>query len=150
MSNRYGHGFFCWHLARGPGSTGTGWNVGSSIWIWRKTYFLWGWWSTKGCPEGLWSLLLWRYLQLIWMLSSAVYCREPTLSECWTRWCPEVPFNPKDWDSLIILYLVCLLLLIRFCGLIECVNTDACSTLLAVGKLQRNSSSIANPCLCIL
>jgi len=34
-----------------------------------------------GCPERLWSLLLWKYSKLIWMLSSTTYCREPALAQ---------------------------------------------------------------------
>ena len=44
----------------------------SSIWTWGRTSSLWGWWSTgTGCPEGLWSLLLWRYSSPAWMRSCA-------------------------------------------------------------------------------
>ena len=56
-----GPGSFQWCPVTGQGAMGTNCNTGSSIWIWGRTSLLWGWQSTgTGCPERLWSLLLWR------------------------------------------------------------------------------------------
>jgi len=60
---------FWWCPATGQGGTGTNWSTGSSIEAWGKISLLWGWQSTwTSCPEGLWSLLLWRYSKSTWML----------------------------------------------------------------------------------
>ena len=49
--------------ATGQGAMGTNW----SSWRWGRTSSLWGWRSPgPGCPEGLWSLLLWRYSNPAW------------------------------------------------------------------------------------
>lgn len=43
----------------------------------RKPPLLWEWQSTgTGCLERLCSLLLWRHLKCVWMLSCASYCRD--------------------------------------------------------------------------
>ena len=56
----------------------TNWSRGSSIWTWGRTSSLWGWRSTGiGCPEGLWSLLLWRYSNPAWTQSSSTFYRWP-------------------------------------------------------------------------
>jgi len=40
---------------------GTNRIIRSSIWTQRRFSLFWGWQSTgTGCPEGLWSLLIWR------------------------------------------------------------------------------------------
>lgn len=36
--------------------------------------------TETGCPEGLWSLLLWLYSEHTWMLACSTYCREPALA----------------------------------------------------------------------
>ena len=60
---------------------GTNWGTGSSVWTWGRTSSLWGWRSTgPGCPEGLWSLLLWRYSRPTWTRSCAAGCRWPCFS----------------------------------------------------------------------
>ena len=62
----------------GQGAAGTNWSTGSSIWTWGRTCLFWGWWITgTGCPEGLWSLLLWRYSKPTWTWSRAACCRWP-------------------------------------------------------------------------
>ena len=70
---RIGPDFFQWWPATGQGAMGTNW---SSIWTRGRTSSLWGWHSTgTGCPERLWSLLLWRYSRLTWRRSCAACCR---------------------------------------------------------------------------
>ena len=69
---------FQWCQATGQGAMGTKWSTGSSIWTWGRTSSLWGWQSTgTGCPERLWSLLLWRYSKLAWTRSCSACCRWP-------------------------------------------------------------------------
>ena len=41
---------------------------------------------TKGCPERLWRLLLWRYSRPVWMSTCATYCRATALAGDWNRW----------------------------------------------------------------
>jgi len=91
---RMGPDSFQWCPATGQGATGTNWSIGSSSWTWR-TSSLWGWRSTgTGCPQGLWSLLLWRYSKPTWTRSCAACCRWPCFGRgVWTRWSPEVPSN---------------------------------------------------------
>ena len=67
---------FQWCPATGQGATGTNWSTGSSVWTWGRTSSLWGWRST-GCPERLWSLLLWRYSKPTWTWSCAAWSRWP-------------------------------------------------------------------------
>lgn len=56
-------------------------NRGSSIQTCGRISLQSGWWSIgTGCSERLWSLFLWRYSRPDWMLTSATYCREPTLA----------------------------------------------------------------------
>jgi len=38
-----------------------------------------------GCPERLWSLLLWKYLRPIWLPICATYCKVPALAGGWTQ-----------------------------------------------------------------
>jgi len=72
---------------------GTNWNISTSIW--GETTLLWGWGSTgTGWPERLWILFLWRHSKPVWVLSFANYRRKHALEWGWTRWSPEVPFNP--------------------------------------------------------
>ena len=53
-------------------AAGSKWSIGSSIWTWGRTSLVWGWQSTgTGCPEGLWSLLRWRYSKPTWTRSCA-------------------------------------------------------------------------------
>jgi len=67
------------------GARGTNWSIGSSNWKWGRWHdklnmssLLWGWQSTgTSCPEGLWSLLLWRYSEPTWTQSSAACFRWP-------------------------------------------------------------------------
>ena len=69
---------FCKSPATGQGAMGTNWSIESSVWTWGRTSCLWGWWSTgTGCPERLWSLLLWRYSRPAWTRSCAACCRWP-------------------------------------------------------------------------
>ena len=69
---------FQWCPETGQGVMGTNWSSGSSSWTGGRTSSLWGWWSTgTGCPEGLWSLLLWRYSRPTWTRSCAACCRWP-------------------------------------------------------------------------
>lgn len=43
---------------------------GMFLWMQGKPSLLWGWRSTRtGCPERVWSLLLWKYLKPVWMLT---------------------------------------------------------------------------------
>ena len=73
--------FFQWCPATGQGAMGTDWSSGSSVWTWGRTSSLWGWWSPgTGCPERLWSLLLWRYSRPAWTTSCAACCRWPCFS----------------------------------------------------------------------
>jgi len=69
-----------WCPAPGQGATGTNWSRGSSSWTRGRTS-LWGWQSPgPGCPEGLWSLLLWRYSRPGWTRCCAACCRWPCSS----------------------------------------------------------------------
>ena len=69
---------FQWCPVTAQGATGTNWSTESSIWTWGRTSLLWGWWSTAiGCPEGLWSLLLWRYSKPTRTRSCATCSRWP-------------------------------------------------------------------------
>ena len=87
-----GRDSYKWCPATGQGVMDTNWNMGSSIQTRGWISLLWGWQSTgTGSPEGLWSLLLWRYSKPIWMLSHETYCRHPAVAGDWTGWCPEVP-----------------------------------------------------------
>ena len=62
---------------------------------WGRIYFQWGWQSTgSGCPERLWSLLLWKYSRPIWTSTFATYCGEPALAGGWTWWSPEALYIP--------------------------------------------------------
>ena len=62
--------------ATGQGAMGTNWSTASSSWTWGRNSSLWGWQSTgTGCPEGLWSLLLWRYSKPTWTRSCAACSR---------------------------------------------------------------------------
>ena len=64
---RTGPDSFQWCPVTGQGATGTNWSRGSSSWTGGRTSSLWGWRSPgPGCPEGLWSLLLWRYSSPAW------------------------------------------------------------------------------------
>ena len=97
---------------REQGSMGTNWNTGSSIQTWGRTSLLWGWQSTgTGCPERLWSLLLWRYSRPTWTPTCATCCSKPALAGGWTWWSPEVPSNPCNsvilWKPGWRLYNVC-------------------------------------------
>ena len=94
---RMGPDSFQWCPVTGQEATGTNWSMRSSVWTWGRTSSLWGWRSTgTGCPEGLWSLLLWRYSRPGWTLSCAACSRWPCFSRGgWTRWSSEVPSNPE-------------------------------------------------------
>jgi len=85
---------------------GTNWNIGSSVWTWWKFLLLWGWQSTEtGCSQELWSLLLQRYSKPTWTPSCATCSKWPCFSRGgWTRWCPEVLFNP--YHSVILWLLI--------------------------------------------
>ena len=72
---------FQWCPVTGQGAMGTNWSIGSSVWTWGRTSFLWGWRSTGiGCPGRLWSLLLWRYSRPAWTRSCAACCRRSCFS----------------------------------------------------------------------
>jgi len=73
---RMGPNSFQWCPATEQGAMGTNWSIGSSVWTWGRTSSLWGWRSTgTGCPERLWSFLLWRYSRPAWTRSCAACCR---------------------------------------------------------------------------
>ena len=75
---RMGPDFFQWCLVTGQGATN--WSIGSSSCTWGRISLLRGWRSTgTGCPERLWSLLLWRYSKPALTRSCAAYCRWPCI-----------------------------------------------------------------------
>ena len=75
---RMGTDPFQWCPVTGQGAMGTNWIIGSTVWTWGRTSLLWGWQSTgTGCPEGMWSLLLWRYWKPAWTRSCAICSRWP-------------------------------------------------------------------------
>jgi len=57
--------------------------------LWRASIpwgcFLQHWSTETGCPERLWSPLLWRHSKPTWMFSCATYCRKTALEGGWTR-----------------------------------------------------------------
>jgi len=85
---------FQWCPATGQGETGTNCSIRSSVWAWGTTSLLWGWWSTgTGCPEGLCSLLLWRYSRPTWTRSRAACSRWPCFGRgFWT----DAQITPDD------------------------------------------------------
>ena len=93
---RMGPDSFLWCPATGQGAMGASWSIRSSVWTWRRTSSLWEWQNAgTGCPEGLWSLLLWRYSKPAWT-SSCVTCSTWT---CFDRggldkMIPKGPFQP--------------------------------------------------------
>ena len=73
---RMGPDSFQWCPVTGQRAVGTNWSTGSSSWTGGRTCSLWVWRSTGTCcPEGLWILLLWRYINCAWTRSCAVCCR---------------------------------------------------------------------------
>jgi len=80
-------GSFQWCPVAGQEAICKNRNTGNSIWTWGKISLLWGWQSNgTGCPERLWSLLLWRYSKAACTLSCATYRREPVLAGDWAWW----------------------------------------------------------------
>ena len=89
-----GQGSFWWCAVIWQGAMGTNWNTVSSIWTSGKASILLGWQNTgTDYPQMLRILFLWKYIKPTWMLSCVIYCREPILAGCWTRWSPEIPSN---------------------------------------------------------
>ena len=80
---------------------GPNWNIGSSIWTWEKVSLLQQNTGT-GCPEKLWSLLLWRCLKPSWMLS-CVTCCSNCFGEVGLGWSPDILSNL--YNSVILWYM---------------------------------------------
>lgn len=59
--------------------------------------------SGADCPERVGSLLLWRYLKPIRMLSCATCCREPALAEGLDMMISRGPFEPLQFCASVIL-----------------------------------------------
>ena len=98
---RMGPDSFQWCPATRQGATGTNWSIGSSTWTWGRTSFLWGWWSPgTGCPERLWSLLLWRYSRPVWTRSCAACSGWPTPTIVW--FCDSVNYLQSSHWSFVL------------------------------------------------
>jgi len=88
------------------GYTDTNWDTG-------RTSLLWGWHSTgTGCPERSWSLLLWRYSELSYILSCATHYKDYSLAAVCKWWSPEVPSILRDF---VILWMTLDFLLVFLC-----------------------------------
>ena len=96
-----GPGSFQWCPATEQGAMGPNWNIGSSIWTWEKVSLLQQNTGT-GCPEKLWSLLLWRCLKPSWMLS-CVTCCSNCFGEVGLGWSPDILSNL--YNSVILWYM---------------------------------------------
>jgi len=72
---------------------GTNWKIRSSILTQGKASIQWQS-SGTGCPERLWSLLLWRHSKPTWTFSCAMYSREPALPGRLDSMTSRGPFQP--------------------------------------------------------
>ena len=102
---RMGPDSFQWCPATGQGAMGTNWSRGSSSWRQGRTSSLWeGWSPGPGCPEGLWSLLLWRYSNPPGRGPVQPAVGDPALTGGLDYLIPRGPFQPLTFSDSMILW----------------------------------------------